>query len=638
MGKSWLLAGPIAVAEFLVSDICITNIDPTKMGVSRFDQGAGHADFRLLVDSIPDYAIFMLDPDGCVQTWNAGARRILGYEPNEIIGSHFSKFYPESELSTNKPEVELRTARDNGRYEEEGWRVRKDGARFWANVIVTPLFDDEGTLKGYGKVTRDLTERRKYEERYRMIVEGVRDYGIFMLDPKGHIRSWNSGAALIIGYTAEEIIGRHFSTFYTQFDKDRDHPAEELAIAIERGRFEEEGWRVRKDGAQFWANVIITPLYDDNKDLVGFSKVTRDLTQRKRDEMALRESEERLRLMMANVKDYAIIMLDPKGNVVSWNAGAERIKGWAESEILGTSFERFYPPEDIAAGKTKMELEVAAREGRFEDYGWRVRKDGKRFWANVVITALYNENGELRGFSKVTRDITERKNAEEALRKAYEELESFSYSVSHDLRAPLRSMDGFSDILLRTIGDKLDERSKGYLNRIRESSTRMAKLIDDLLNLSRLSRTPLNKTSLDLSQMVQKVVDELRKTEPSREVEVKIQPELTVYADASLLHVAIENLVSNAWKYTSKASNPRIEFGCQMVNKHPQYYVRDNGAGFDMNYRAKLFGAFQRLHGADEFPGTGIGLATVKRIIHRHGGDVSAEGRPNEGATFYFTL
>ncbi len=473
---------------------------------------------------------------------------------------------------------------------------------------------------------------------YKLLIDSIPDYGILMVNTHGIIQTWNLGAELIHGYKAEEIIGQHFSIFYTPEDIEREHPQEELQLALQDGRYEEEGWRIRKNGSYFWTNVVITPLQDQTGQVIGFSKVTRDLSERRKAENALRESEERFRLMVASVKDYAIIMLDPDGHVVSWNAGAERIKGWSENEIIGQSFEKFYPPEDIAAGKTKYELEVAQREGRFEDYGWRVRKDGSKYWANVVITALRGEAGELRGYSKVTRDITERKISEEALKKAYDDLESFSYSVSHDLRAPLRSMDGFSEVLASTLGDQLDERSRNYLNRIRESSQKMAALIDGLLNLSRVSRTPLNKQEINLSEIAQGIAAELNRLSPERQVEWKIPEGIHCWGDVSLLRVALENLLSNAWKYTSKVHEAKIEFGASTESGVTTYFIKDNGAGFEMAFVEKLFGSFQRLHGANEFPGNGIGLATVKRIINRHGGEIWAQGEPDKGATFYFTL
>ncbi|MDS0137202.1 PAS domain S-box protein [Amycolatopsis sp. 505] len=255
------------------------------------------------------------------------------------------------------------------------------------------------------------------DDRFRLLVQGVLDYGIFMLDTEGRISTWNAGAERITGYAAEEIAGRHFSVFHPPEDVAASEPARELETAVAEGRLEDEGWRVRKDGTRFWANVVITALYDEQGRLHGFGKVVRDMTERRAAELALRESEERFRLLVQSVQDYGIFMLDTGGHISSWNAGAERIKGYAAEEIIGKHFSVFYPAEDVAAGKPAWELEAAVAEGRLEDEGWRVRKDGTRFWANVVITALYDEHGRLHGFGKVTRDMTERRNAEQALRE-----------------------------------------------------------------------------------------------------------------------------------------------------------------------------------------------------------------------------
>ncbi|WP_103349161.1 PAS domain S-box protein [Amycolatopsis sp. CA-128772] len=255
------------------------------------------------------------------------------------------------------------------------------------------------------------------DDRFRLLVQGVLDYAIFMLDPEGHVMSWNAGAERIKGYAADEIIGRHFSVFYPAEDVAAGKPARELEIAVADGRLEDEGWRLRQDGSRFWANVVITALYDEQGELRGFGKVTRDVTERRAAEAALRESEERFRLLVQSVQDYAIFMLDTGGHIASWNTGAERIKGYAADEIIGRHFSVFYPAEDVAAGKPARELEIAVADGRLEDEGWRLRQDGSRFWANVVITALYDEHGRLHGFGKVTRDMTERRNAEQALRE-----------------------------------------------------------------------------------------------------------------------------------------------------------------------------------------------------------------------------
>jgi PAS domain S-box-containing protein len=253
---------------------------PSTEGSNTLELGLEQV-FKLLVDSVQDYAIFMLDPNGVVMTWNEGAERIKGYTANEIIGKHFSQFYPEEAKASKHPEYELKVALAEGRYQEEGWRVRKDGSQLWANVTITPVYDNQH-LVGFAKVTRDLTERRQSEQRdevFRLLVSGVRDYAIFMLSPEGNVLTWNDGAERIKGYTAGEIIGKHFSIFYTGEAQKRRHPDRELDIARETGRYEEEGWRIRKDGSLLWASVVITAIFD-NKRLIGFAKVTRDLTQR----------------------------------------------------------------------------------------------------------------------------------------------------------------------------------------------------------------------------------------------------------------------------------------------------------------------------------------------------------------------
>jgi PAS domain S-box-containing protein len=250
------------------------------------------------------------------------------------------------------------------------------------------------------------------DDGFRQLVRGVLDYAIFVLDREGHILSWNPGAQRMKGYLPDEIIGRHFSVFYPPDDMAAGKPERELETAVAVGRVEDEGWRMRKDGSRFWANVVITALFDDDGHHTGFGKVTRDVTDRHEAEVALRDSEERFRLLVQNVVDYGIFMLDPEGHIVSWNAGAQRMKGYLPSEITGRHFSVFYPPEEVAAGKPDNQLRVALAEGRVEDEGWRMRKDGSRFWANVVITALFDDDGHHTGFGKVTRDLTDRRAVE----------------------------------------------------------------------------------------------------------------------------------------------------------------------------------------------------------------------------------
>jgi len=372
--------------------------------------------------------------------------------------------------------------------------------------------------------------------------------------------------------------------------------------------------------------------------------------------LVLVESETRFRMLVEGVTDYAIFMLDPDGRVASWNAGAERLKGYRADEIIGEHFSRFYPEEDVARGKPAKELEAAASEGRFEDEAWRVRKDGSRFWADVIVTALRDETGQLRGFSKITRDLTLRRQADEAIRQLNEELEqrvrertqaldasnkelvAFSYSVSHDLRSPLRSIDGFSQVLLEDHGGQLDAEGRAHLERIRAAAQRMGGLIDDLLTLSRITQAELRRQAVDLSALVGKVAEELRRREQDRVVSFAIEPGLVARADPRLLRIALENLLGNAWKFTRHTPEAHVSFGLLQTDGAAAYYVRDNGAGFDMAYADKLFTPFQRLHSPREFEGTGIGLAIVARVIHRHGGEIRAEAAVGQGATMHFTL
>jgi PAS domain S-box-containing protein len=400
---------------------------------SRIASPEAEQQLRLLVENLQDYAIFTLDTHGRVASWNVGAERIQGYPAHEVISKHFSVFYPPEDLRSGKPWVLLETANKQGHFEDESWCVRKDGSRFWANTVITALREPDGRLAGYGAVVRDFSERnradealRLSEELFRLLVQGIRDYAIFMLDPDGRITSWNEGAERIKGYKASEIIGKHFSIFYPEEDLRRGKPALELEVATCSGHFEDSSWRVRKDGSRFWANVIITALRDSEGRLYGFGKVTRDITEERDAEEALRTSEERFRLLVQGVRDYAIFMLDRTGHVTSWNEGAQRIKGYKAGEIIGKHFSVFYPQEEVKARRPDLNLQHAIEAGQVEDEGWRLRKDGSRFWASVVITALKDDSGALYGFSKVTRDMSEKRKTLEALEGSERSLRELS--------------------------------------------------------------------------------------------------------------------------------------------------------------------------------------------------------------------
>jgi PAS domain S-box-containing protein len=352
----------------------------------------------------------------------------------------------------------------------------------------------------------------------------------------------------------------------------------------------------------------------------------------------LKKSEEMSRLMIDSIKDYAIFLIDPNGIVTSWNKGAERIKGYTADEIVGKNFSVFYLREALQKKHPQYELKMALEHGEYIEQGFRVRKDGSIFWANVTITPVYKKN-QLIGFSKIVQDLTEQKKSKERLDASIKELESFSYSVSHDLRAPLRSIDGFSKILLERYGEKLDEEGRHFLDRVRKGTQQMGQLIDDLLNLSSLARKELNiEEKVDLTGIAKEIIAELQRQEPERQVEMDIGEGIFGDGDKHLLRIVLQNLLENAWKFTSHHAVAHIVFKTTAQAGKTVYYVKDDGAGFDMAYVKKLFGAFQRLHQANEFQGTGVGLAIAQQIIKRHLGKIWAKGDVEKGAIFYFTL
>ena len=400
---------------------------------------------------------------------------------------------------------------------------------------------------------------------FRLLVESVRGYAIFVLTPEGNVASWSPAAERIKGYKREEIIGKHFSIFYPNQDIADGKPAFELKVAAEVGSYEDEGWRIRKDGSRFWANVVITRVLDEDGTLIGFGKVTRDLTERK-------EQEQQYKRLIEGVADYAIYSLDKNGHVTSWNTGAKRLKGYEAEEILGNHFSKFYPDEDVARELPKHVLEIAATEGHYKGEGWRVRKDGSRFWSSVVVTPIRDDIGDLIGFSKITRDVTDRKilldkvqqHAEELEIRVREqqqmnaELEAFSYSVSHDLRAPLRAIEGFSDIILTDFDTKLPEEAKDYLRQIVASTVRMNRLVRDLLDYSRLSRIELESAPVNVRSTILDALNHVDAPLRSR-VSVAVEPpNLQLKGHGAIVRQVISNLISNGLKFTQPGTLPTV--------------------------------------------------------------------------------
>lgn len=502
----------------------------------------------------------------------------------------------------------------------------------------------------------------KSEEFFRSMVEAVTEYAIFAIDREGYILTWNTGAHRLKGYTEEEIIGQHFSKFYPAELIASGHPQHELEIALKVGRYEEEGLRVRKDGSTFWANVVLTPLRNKHGEHIGFSKVTRDITDRRNADALRFAEEQKFRLLVEGVKDYAILMLNPQGLVSSWNEGARRFKGWQANEIIGKHFSTFYPAEDIAAKKPEMELEIAARVGRFEDEGWRVKKDGGRFWANVIITALIDKDDKLVGFSKVTRDLTERRLAEQQLVVAYEGLETRIQEKTAELEEALKARDEFISIASHELKTpitgmkmqvqmaklRLTQPKNGVIDIPRQIKAlevadsqldRLTQLIEDLLDISRIQAGKLsyNFELTSFSEMFHELLDSFAPQLAAAECEMKIyiDPQLEGYWDRLRLEQVISNLISNAIKYAPGA--PIVVFAKRNDNK-ALITVQDFGPGIPENQRGKIFERFERLGQTRNVGGLGLGLYISRQIIVAHGGTLTLRGGSDNGSTFVISV
>jgi PAS domain S-box-containing protein len=487
----------------------------------------------------------------------------------------------------------------------------------------------------------------------RLLVESVRDYAIFALDATGHIASWNIGAERLKGYTRAEILGRHFSAFYPPEDIAAGKPEWELERAEQDGRVEDEGWRVRKNGTLFWASVTITAMRNEAGELVGFAKVTRDLTDRRRTESELRESEERFRLLIQGVQDYAIFMLDPDGRVASWNAGAARIKGYAANEIIGRHFSTFYPMSEVEAGKPAWELEAAARDGKYEEEGWRLRKDGSSFWANVLITAIRGHDGALIGFAKVTRDLTERKAAEErkvadARRIADAEASSrtkseFLTALSHEIRTPINATLGYTELLMVGIGGEISPQQREYLQRIRGTQEHLLRIITDLLNYGRIeaSRMQYDIAVVPLHGVIETVLPMVQPQALAKALEVKhvaCPATLSARADRIKVEQIVLNLVSNAVKFTPTGG--RVDVSCARRDASVQIIVSDTGPGVPIEKQSTIFEPFVQLGRTltSGHEGTGLGLAISRDLARAMGGDVTVTSAPGQGSTFTLEL
>ncbi len=812
-------SGRLATVVALVCLVATTAI-VVLMGRVRTQQarlrllGESEEMFRLMLDGIKDYAVIRLDAVGRVASWNTGAARIKGYRADEIVGKHFSLFYTPHDREHEIPQKILREAMTRGRAESEGLRLRKDGSTYWARVVITPMYDDSGKLRGFSKVLHDISDRKQAEEsvnesllaskwmlnelteqKYAMDQHAI----VSTTDTNGTITYVNDHFCAISKYSREELIGQnhrivnsghHSSEFFRQ-----------MWETIERGKV----WRGEiqnraKDGATYWVDATIVPFMDERGKPRQYTAIRSDITLQKRVQEQLSEHTKVLNLAQ-------LVVRDTEDRIVQWSRGAEQLYGFTSEAAIGkVSHEllRSELPRPLPEIRAKLH-ETGAWEGeivhRTRDGGrvtvtskWILHRDGQgrplhilevdsditgrkraertlaeqaeelarqseeiartgealrvqtqllqsvldgmgeglvvadqngKFlvwnpaadnilgvgarsvgieewsqtyglhtadgsalhptdelplvralrgescevemqirkphtldpcWIEVTARPIRDESGKVVAGVAAFRDITEKKTIEQSIRHlndeleqrvkqrtvqleaANRELEAFTYSVSHDLRAPLRHIAGFSEILLEDFGPSLPSDAQHYLGRIQDGTRRMGQLVDELLNLARVGRQALKWRPVELSGLVEEVIGELESDYKDRQVEWRIAKLPQVECDATLIRQVFQNLISNALKYSRPRGTAVVEVGQEQKNGSQAIFVRDNGVGFNMKYADKLFGVFQRLHRAEDFEGTGVGLATVKRIIQKHQGRVWAEAEPDQGATFYFTM
>jgi len=586
-----------------------------------------------VLENIPNMIFIKEARDLRFVGFNKAGEQLLGYSRKEMLGKNDYDVFPAEEadhfVATDRealaghqlvdiPEEEIRT---------------KGGAVRVLHTRKIPLLDEKGVARNLVGISEDITLQkqaqealRRSEERFRLIVEGAIDYAIFMLDPDGLIVSWNAGAQRIKGYQAAEIIGQHFRRFYPREMAERSFPEHELAMAAAQGRFEDEGWRVRKDGSTFWANVVITALRDEHGALRGFSKISRDLTERKQQEERLQQSEERLRLLIEGVSDYGIIMLDPEGLVSSWNTGAQQIQGYTAEEVIGLSFSIFFTEDDLAAGRPQLALREARSQGRLADEGWRVRKDGSRFWAQVVITSLYDAQGTVRGFAKVTRDASVHRRVA-ALEEEGRQTHEFLAMLAHELRNPLAPIRNAATLLHATsIGMEQLAWCRDIIDR---QVTHLARLVDDLLDISRITsgKIRLERTPVDIHVIIAQGIESTRAAFDAKQhfVEAKLASgAIRVDGDITRLSQVVVNLLNNAAKYTPKGG--LIQVSSAREGEYVVVKIRDSGIGISAHLLDKVFDLFiQGERALDRSEGgLGIGLTLVRRIVAMHGGRVEA--------------
>jgi len=472
-------------------------------------------------------------------------------------------------------------------------------------------------------------------------VDTVADYAIVLLDTNGVITSWNRGARRMLGYDASEAIGLHFSRLYTEDAVARGWPQKALLLTQRHRKLEDGGWLMRKDGSRFWCSNSITAVHNSDDVLIGMGMVIRDVTQQMESSERLRESESTFRLLVQNVYDYAIFMLDTEGRVASWNVGANRIKGYASREIVGQHFSVFYPPEDRMTGKPERLLSIARDQGRVEDEGWRVRKDGTQFWASVTLTAVYDEHHQLVGIAKITRDMSERRHLEEVESSA-RRMNEFLATLAHELRNPLAPMFNATAIIEKHPDDS--GLVKANLSVVLRQLRHLSRLVDDLLDVGRMAvgKLELRSTVIPIQAVLETGLEACLPLLAAKQQRIDLQlcdENFHVFGDLTRLSQVLQNVLNNASKFSAEGTTIAVE--CKSWDKIGTISITDQGRGIPHDMLSDIFNLFVQVDepGYSATGGLGIGLSLCKSIIEKHAGSISATSAgPGKGSTFTIQL